>query len=104
MAKPWEIEEALSARTGALLPVRRPGKRGPVPLDDRKCLLGIQFVLCDRINWKHLPPELSFGSGITCWRRFCRWCEAEVWDRFHCLRLSELHALGEMDWSTVCWL
>ncbi len=47
-------------------------------------------------------PELGFGSGVTCWRRFRRWCEAGVWDRLHRMLLSELHALGEIDWSAVC--
>lgn len=102
MSKPWEIDEALWARTEALLPVHRPGKRGPVLLDDRSCLQGILFVLYTGINWKHLPPELGSGSGITCWRRFRRWCEAGVWDRLHRLLLSELHTLSEIDWSTVC--
>lgn len=102
MAKPWEIDEEHWLRVSALLPVHRPGKRGPVPLDDRKCLQGIWFVLYTGINCSHLPKELSFGSGITCWRRFRRWCEAGVWDRLHRLLLSELHALGEIDWFTVC--
>jgi transposase len=102
MAKPWEIDEALWKRTESLLPVHRPGTRGPVPLSDRKCLQGILFVLYTGINWKHLPPELGFGSGVTCWRRFRRWCEAGVWDRLHRMLLSELHALGEIDWSAVC--
>src|SRR5437773_4880656 len=99
MAKPWEIDEALWKRIESLLPVHRPGTRGPVPLSDRKCLQGILFVLYTGINWKHLPPELGFGSGVTCWRRFRRWCEAGVWDRLHRMLLSELHALGEIDWS-----
>jgi transposase len=102
MAKPWEIDEALWKRIESLLPVHRPGTRGPVPLSDRKCLQGILFVLYTGINWKHLPPELGFGSGITCWRRFRRWCEAGVWDGLHRMLLSELHALGEIDWSAVC--
>ncbi len=102
MAKPWEIDEGLWARIAALLPDHRPGARGPVPLDDRKCLQGVLFVLYTGINWKHLPPELGFGSGITCWRRFRRCCEAGVWDRLHRLLLSELYALGEIGWSAVC--
>src|SRR6266545_1386046 len=102
MAKPWEIDEALWKRIESLLPVHRPGTRGPVPLSDRKCLQGILFVLYTGINWKHLPPELGFGSGVTCWRRFRRWCEAGIWDRLHRMLLSELHALGEIDWSAVC--
>src|SRR6266542_4009266 len=92
MAKPWEIDEALWKRIESLLPVHRPGTRGPVPLSDRKCLQGILFVLYTGINWKHLPPERGFGSGVTCWRRFRRGCEAGVWDRLHRMLLSELHA------------
>jgi hypothetical protein len=94
--------EVLWVRVESLLPVHRPGSRGPVPLSDRKCLQGILFVLYTGINWKHLPPELGFGSGITCWRRFRRWCEAGVWDQLHRMLLSELHSPGEIDWSVVC--
>ncbi|MBO3735710.1 transposase [Glycomyces sp. NEAU-S30] len=72
MAKPWDIDDELWVRVNPMLPVHRPGKRRPVPLDDRKCLQSILFVLYTGINWKHLPPELGFGSGITCWRRFRR--------------------------------
>jgi transposase len=102
MAKPWMIDDELWVRIEALLPVHRPGNRGPVPLDDRRCLQGILFVLYTGINWKHLPPELGFGSGTTCWRRFRRWCEAGVWDALHRSLLADLHALGEIDWSAVC--
>lgn len=102
MTKPWEIDDGLWARTEALLPEHRPGTRGPVPIDDRKCLQGILFVLHTGISWKHLPTELGFGSGTACWRRFRRWCEAGVWDRLHRLLLAELNARGEIDWSAVC--
>ena len=30
---------------------------------------GIPFVLHTGIAWEHLPQELGFGSGMTCWRR-----------------------------------
>ena len=29
----------------------------------------ILFVLHTGIAWQHLPAELGFGSGVTCWRR-----------------------------------
>ena len=46
-AKPWEVPDGLWARIEPLLPVRRrrfryPGRR---PLDDRRVLQGILFVL-----------------------------------------------------------
>jgi transposase len=71
-------------------------------LDDRKCLQGVLFVLHTGITWGHLPPELGYGSGSTCWRRFRRWTQAGVWDDLHRLLLAELHASGDIDWSTVC--
>src|SRR6266536_2403744 len=57
MAKPWKIDEALWKRIESLLPVHRPGTRGPVPLSDRKCLQNILFVLYTGINWKHLATR-----------------------------------------------
>ena len=32
-------------------------------------LCGILYVLHNDIPWQRLPEELSFGSGMTCWRR-----------------------------------
>lgn len=37
---------------------------------------GILFVLHTGIAWEHLPRELGFGSGMTCWRRLAEWAEA----------------------------
>ena len=31
------------------------------------------------IAWQHLPGELGFGSGVTCWRRLDEWQRAGVW-------------------------
>ncbi|MFC8659971.1 IS5 family transposase [Streptomyces parvus] len=48
---------------------RYPGrKRHP----DRLVFQGILFVLHTGIAWEHLPQELGFGSGMTCWRRLGR--------------------------------
>jgi transposase len=62
-------------------------------------LSGILFVLHTGIAWEHLPQELGFGCGMTCWRRLRTWQEAGVWQRLHELLLAELHAAGELDWS-----
>ena len=51
------------------------------------------------IAWRHLPPELGFGSGSTCYRRLDEWQKAGVWERLHALLLSELRAAGELEWS-----
>ena len=98
---PWLVSDWLWERIEPLLPrrerrFRHPGRK---PLDDRQVLSGILFVLHTGIGWEHLPQELGFGSGMTCWRRLHAWQEAGVWERLHRLLLSELNAAGALDWS-----
>lgn len=38
----------------------------------------ILYVLHTGIQWEHLPQDLCFGSGMTCWRRLRVWNEAGV--------------------------
>jgi len=68
-------------------------------LPDREALQGILFVLHTGIAWRHLPLELGFGSGSTCYRRMVEWQRAGVWERLHALLLAELRAAGELEWS-----
>ena len=98
---PWVVSDALWERIGPLLPkverrVRFPGRKR---LDDRAALQGILFVLHTGIAWRHLPLELGFGSGSTCYRRLDEWQRAGVWERLHALLLAELRAAGELEWS-----
>jgi transposase len=68
MGPPWRVADDLWERIEPLLPVRERRRRFPgrLPLDDRKCLQGILFVLHTGIQWEWLPQELGFGSGMTC--------------------------------------
>jgi transposase len=75
---------------------RYPGRR---PLDDRRVLQGILFVLHTGIGWEHLPQELGFGCGMTAWRRLRAWQQAGVWERLHELLLAELQAAERLEWS-----
>src|SRR5881227_2318384 len=98
---PWVVSDELWARIEPLLPkverrFRYPGRKR---LDDRAALQGILFVLHTGIAWRHLPFELGFGSGSTCYRRLCEWQEAGVWQKLHALLLAELRAAGEIEWS-----
>ena len=68
-------------------------------LPDREALQGILFVLHTGIAWTHLPRELGFGSGVTCWRRLDEWQRAGVWERLHGELLARLRAAGEIEWS-----
>ncbi|MEO3931054.1 transposase, partial [Micromonosporaceae bacterium B7E4] len=68
----WIVSDELWAEVEPLLPARPPRRTrfpGRKPLDDRKVLCGILFVLYTAIPWEFLPKELGFGSGMTCWRR-----------------------------------
>jgi transposase len=104
-AKPWVVSDELWGRIEPLLPkvqrrFRCPGRKR---LPDRQALQGILFVLHTGIAWRHLPPELGFGGGSTCYRRLDEWQRAGVWERLHELLLAELQAAGELEWSrAVC--
>src|SRR5689334_8886458 len=73
--------------------------RGRNRLPDRQALQGIVFVLHTGVGWRHLPLELGFGGGSTCYRRLDEWQRAGVWERLHALLLAELRAAGEIEWS-----
>jgi transposase len=98
---PWTVSDGLWERFEPLLPKRerRFGYPGRKRLDDRAALQGILFVLHTGIAWRHLPSELGFGSGSTCYRRLDEWQRAGVWERLHALLLTELRAAGESEWS-----
>src|SRR5204863_7013975 len=98
---PWTVSDALWERVEPLLPKTQRRFRYPVRkrLPDREGLQGILCVLHTGIAWRHLPLELGFGSGATCYRRLDEWQKARVWERLHALLLAELRAAGELEWS-----
>jgi transposase len=99
--KPWEVSDELWAVIEPLLPkhqrrTRYPGRKR---LDDRQVLQGILFVLHTGIAWEHLPQELGYGSGMTCWRCLAEWQRAGVWQRLHEVLLDRLRAADALDFS-----
>ncbi|AMV24326.1 hypothetical protein VT84_08010 [Gemmata sp. SH-PL17] len=78
MAKPL-VSDALWERIEPLLPApksrrfRFPGRK---PLDYRKVLTGIIFVLKTGIDWEDLPAELGWGCGKTCRNYLRAWQKA----------------------------
>jgi transposase len=98
---PWVVPDELWKRIEPLLPkverrFRYPGRKR---LPDRQALQGILFVLHTGIAWRHLPLELGFGGGSTCYRRLDEWQKAGVWEKLHALLLTELRAAGEIEWA-----
>src|SRR3954470_10909399 len=98
---PWVVSDELWRRVEPLLP--RVGRRFRYPgrkrLPDRQALQGILFVLHTGMAWRHLPAELGFGGGSSCYRRLDEWQRAGVWERLHELLLAELRAAGGIEWS-----
>lgn len=96
------LPDELWAKIEPLLP--RPKRRRfhhPVrkPLDRRKVLTGILFVLRTGIRWNDLPCELGWGSGSRCRRYLKKWHRAGVWTRLYALLLVELDDADKIDWS-----
>lgn len=96
--EPWRVSDGLWDRVAPLLP---PGKRrfrfpGRLPIDDRRCLEGILFVLFSGLPWRAVPQELGV-SGVTCWRRLQRWQEAGVWASLLVSLRLELERLGALE-------
>jgi transposase len=85
------VSDPLWALVAPLLPERPPRPRGGrPPLDDRKVLEGIVFVLRTGIPWASLPKQMGCGSGMTCWRRLRDWQAAGVFERLHRALLDRL--------------
>jgi transposase len=96
------VTDALWERIQPLLPppphrhFHFPGRK---PLDYRKILTGILFVLKTGMAWDDLPAELGCGCGKTCRHYLRLWHQAGVWRRLHALLLAELNGADEIDWS-----
>ena len=100
-SSPWVVSDELWELVEPLIPKRERCARYPgrKRLPDREALCGILFVLHTGTAWMHLPQELGFGSGVTCWRRLEEWQQAGVWEQLHAVLLTRLRAAGEIEWS-----
>jgi transposase len=101
MAKPL-VDDELWAIIEPLLPAPKPRRiryPGRKPVDNRRALTGILFVLKTGIGWEDLPQEMGCGSGMTCWRRLRDWQAAGVWQQLHEILLARLQGSDQLDWS-----
>ena len=96
------VDDRLWSHLEPLLPPPKRRRRrypGRKPLDNRRVLTGILFVLKTGIPWEYLPTELGCGSGMTCWRRLHAWQRRGVWRKLHRVLLAQLQAADQLDWS-----
>ena len=81
-----------------LLP--RPKRRrrlhpGRKPIDDRRVLTGILFVLKTGIPWDDVPAALGLGSTKTMKRRLQVWTRRGVWSELLAVMHAKLNAAGQ---------
>jgi len=103
MAKPL-VDDELWNVVEPLLPPPKPRRwkyPGRKPLDRRKALTGILFVLRTGIPWESLPKEMGCGSGMSCWRHLHAWHQAGVWEKVHRALLDRLRAEEGIDLSAA---
>jgi hypothetical protein len=65
--------------------------------DDRRTLEGILYVLRSGCRWQDVPA--TFGSPITCWRRFQRWEADGTWERLWRELFSSLDVRESLAWA-----
>jgi transposase len=96
------ITDSLWSAFEPLIPKhRKSSKGGRPPVDDRKCLEGLVYVLRTGTPW-HLFPKKEFGvSKSTVYDRFTAWTQAGVFLRVHRRLLNELGLAGKIDLSTA---
>ncbi len=103
MAKPL-LDDDLWSLIEPLLPPLKPRRfkyPGRKPLDRRKVLTGILFVLRTGIPWEELPQEMGCGSGMSCWRYLTAWQKVGVWDNVHNMLLDRLRQQEQLDLSSA---
>lgn len=82
----------------SLPPVPRAGTGRP-PVDNKRALRGIIFVLRFGVPWQAVPADAFGVIGSSCWRRFKEWTDARVWPEVHRRLLNRLGLIGSIDFQ-----
>jgi len=75
---------------------RKPGG-GRKPIEPRKALEGIFYVLRTEIQWKAIPKE--FGASSAIHRYFLYWCEQGFFQEMWLAGLERYDELQGIDWT-----
>jgi len=95
------LPEALWEEIEPLLPRPSRAETGRPPVDNKKALRGIIFVLRFGVPWQAVPTDAFGVSGSSCWRRFSEWTDAGVWPEVHRRLLDRLGKDGGIDLQHV---
>ena len=95
------LPEALWNEIEPSLPPPSRAETGRPPVDNKKALRGIIFVLRYSVPWQAVPTDVFGVSGSSCWRRFSEWTAAGVWPEVHRRLLNRLGKEGGIDLQHV---
>ncbi len=76
-------------------------KGGRPPVENRKALAGILFVLRTGCQWQMVPTAAFGVSGSSCWRRLRDWTAAGIWPELHRRLLNRLGRAGGVNLDRV---
>jgi len=99
ISEDWIIPDSLWERMEPLLPKRKRRRRYPgrKPLEWRRVMDGIFYVLRTGCQWKAAPREFGFGSSLH--RYFQQLVAAGLFERLWKLALEEYDALKGIQWE-----
>jgi transposase len=77
-----------------------PAPTGRPPVDRRKVVNGVLWIVRTGAPWRDLPKE--FGKWKTVWRLFDQWNEDGTWDEVLHRLQADHHEAGEIDGELWC--
>ena|SRR5262252_7467542 len=89
-----ELTDEQWAKLAPLLPAPAAGRP---PIDHRRMLNGMLWILRTGAPWRDLPPR--YGRWNSVWRRFSRWRKASVFDHLLAAAQRAGDAAGALDWA-----
>ena len=89
------LSDTVWTRVMPLLPRTRRDKGGRPPMDDRKAMTAILYVLRTGCQWRALPRSL--GAGTTVHDRFQQWVQAGVFKKMWKAGLLDLGEKKEVE-------
>ena len=93
----YDLSEAEWRLIEPLLPNK---PRGAAPVDDRRVINGIFYVLRTGSPWRDLPER--YGAKTTVYNRYSRWARAGVWLRiFETLAAKSPQSMQLIDSSVI---
>lgn len=93
-----ELWQQLQPLIPAFVPSSKGGPR-TLTVSDEAALNEILFVLQTGSPREDLLQAMSFGSGMTCWRRLCDRKAAGVWEQLHHAMLFRLREHDQINWE-----